>query len=152
VALGFHFGVDFNQIKIAIENYTPTNMRSQIVEKNGKSLVLDTYNANPSSMVESLKNFAKFTGSKTIIIGDMLELGEESAAEHAKILELAEGFKFNEIITVGPIFKAINTSGNAYINAAELSENLKKSPIISENILLKGSRGIALEKVLDFIV
>jgi UDP-N-acetylmuramoyl-tripeptide--D-alanyl-D-alanine ligase len=79
-------------------------------------------------------------------------LGEESAAEHAKILELAESLKFNKIITVGPIFKAINTSGNAYISAAELSENLKKSPISSENILLKGSRGIALEKVLDFIV
>jgi len=152
VALGFHFSVDFDQIKTAIENYTPTNMRSQIGEKNGKTLVLDTYNANPSSMVESLKNFAKFTGSKTIIIGDMLELGEESAAEHAKILEFAESLKFNEIITVGPIFKAINTRGNAYISAAELSENLKKAPISSENILLKGSRGIALEKVLDFIV
>ena len=151
VALGFHFGVNISQIKTAIENYTPTNMRSQIMEKNGKLLVLDTYNANPSSMVESLKNFAKFTGSKTIVIGDMLELGEESAAEHAKILELAKSLEFNKIITVGPIFKAINTSGNAYISAAELSERLKKSPISSENILLKGSRGIALEKVLDVV-
>jgi len=152
VALGFHFGVNFDKIKTAIENYTPTNMRSQIVQKNGKTLVLDTYNANPSSMMESLKNFAKFDGSKTIVIGDMLELGEESAAEHVKILELAESFNFNEIITVGPIFKSVNKNGKAFESASELGENLKNAAISSENILLKGSRGIALEKVLDFIV
>ncbi|SFI73437.1 UDP-N-acetylmuramoyl-tripeptide--D-alanyl-D-alanine ligase [Kaistella treverensis] len=152
VALGFHFGVNLDHIKTAIENYTPTNMRSQIVEKNGKILVLDTYNANPSSMVESLKNFAKFNGTKTIIIGDMLELGEESTSEHSKILAFAESLDFDEIITVGPIFQSVNRTVNAYVNAAELSENVKKAPISSENILLKGSRGIALEKVLNFIV
>ena len=90
VSLGLHFEIDFEEIKAAIENYKPTNMRSQVVEKNGKTLVLDTYNANPSSMALSLNNFSQFTGSKTVIIGDMLELGEESITEHQKIWELAQ--------------------------------------------------------------
>ncbi|WP_226064340.1 UDP-N-acetylmuramoyl-tripeptide--D-alanyl-D-alanine ligase [Kaistella polysaccharea] len=151
VALGFHFGLNFDQMKTAVKSYTPTNMRSQILEKNGKVLVLDTYNANPSSMVESLKNFAQFEGSKTIIIGDMLELGKESEVEHQKIMDLAQTLKFDEIITVGPIFKGVNKNLGAYESSVQLGEYLKINPISSKNILLKGSRGIALEKVLEFI-
>lgn len=78
ISLGKYFDVEDTDIKAAIETYTPTNMRSQIVEREGKTLVLDTYNANPSSMEVSLKNFSQYKGSKTIIIGDMLELGDES--------------------------------------------------------------------------
>ncbi|MEI7486595.1 MAG: UDP-N-acetylmuramoyl-tripeptide--D-alanyl-D-alanine ligase, partial [Chryseobacterium sp.] len=109
-SLGIHFGIDFDKIKQAIENYTPTNMRSQIVKKEDKTLVLDTYNANPSSMTASLHNFITFEGSKTIIIGDMLELGEESEKEHQNILKLAQDLRFNEIITVGGHFKNVNPS------------------------------------------
>ena len=150
-SLGFHFGLDFAQIKAAIENYTPTNMRSQILEKNGKTFVLDTYNANPSSMAESLKNFSKFEGSKTIIIGDMLELGTESEVEHQSILELANSMGFDEIITVGKHFKNVNKSSQAFENSAALSEYLQSEKISSKNVLLKASRGIALEKALEFI-
>ncbi len=150
-SLGFHFGLDFAQIKAAIENYTPTNMRSQILEKNGKTFVLDTYNANPSSMAESLKNFSKFEGSKTIIIGDMLELGIESEVEHQSILELANSMGFDEIITVGKHFKNVNKSSQAFENSAALSEYLQSEKISSKNVLLKASRGIALEKALEFI-
>ncbi|AYO57299.1 UDP-N-acetylmuramoyl-tripeptide--D-alanyl-D-alanine ligase [Chryseobacterium sp. 6424] len=150
-SLGLHFGLSFQEIKTAIESYQPTNMRSQIVEKNGKTLVLDTYNANPSSMAESLKNFSKFKGSKTVILGDMLELGEASQQEHQNILDLALKLRFNEIITVGNLFMEINKSGNAFGSTASLSEYLKNNSIASENILLKGSRGIALESILDFI-
>ncbi len=151
-SLGFHFGVNFDQIKTAIENYTPTNMRSQIMERGGKTFVLDTYNANPSSMTESLKNFSAFEGSKTIIIGDMLELGEESEKEHREILALAKSLHFNEIITVGKHFKKVNVHAQSYESSQELSQALENSKIQSKNILLKASRGIALEKVLDFIV
>ena len=151
-SLGLYFGIDFSEIKIAIESYIPTNMRSQIVQKNGKTLVLDTYNANPSSMAESLKNFSSFEGTKTIIIGDMLELGEESNEEHTQILELAKTLHFEEIITIGKYFAAINTEFRSFQNTTEMSEFLKSNPIINQNILLKGSRGIALEKVLEFIV
>lgn len=150
-SLGLHFDLNFEQIKIAIENYLPTNMRSQVLEKNGKTFVLDTYNANPTSMAESLKNFNNFNGSKTIIIGDMLELGDESEKEHQSILDLANSLNFDEIITVGNEFKKIKTTSKSYLNSKELSEYLKSNKIESRNILLKGSRGIALEQILEFI-
>ena len=151
VSLGLYFDIDFEEIKAAIENYKPTNMRSQVVEKNGKTLVLDTYNANPSSMALSLNNFSQFTGSKTVIIGDMLELGEESVTEHQKIWELAQSLNLDEIITVGSIFKQVNPSEKSFKNTDELIEYLKQNPIKNKNILLKGSRGIALEKVIEFL-
>ncbi|MGE8528358.1 UDP-N-acetylmuramoyl-tripeptide--D-alanyl-D-alanine ligase [Chryseobacterium rhizosphaerae] len=149
--LGLHFGIGFEKIKHAIEQYTPTNMRSQVVKKENKTLVLDTYNANPSSMTVSLNNFISFEGRKTIIIGDMLELGTESEKEHQNILKLAQDLNFDEIITVGKHFKAVNSSNLAFEDTSSLIEYLKQTPIQSENILLKGSRGIALEKVIDFI-
>ena len=151
VSLGLHFDIDFEEIKAAIENYKPTNMRSQVVEKNGKTLVLDTYNANPSSMALSLNNFSQFAGSKTVIIGDMLELGEESITEHQKIWELAQSLNLDEIITVGSIFKQVNPSEKSFKNTDELIEYLKQNPLKNKNILLKGSRGIALEKVIEFL-
>ncbi|WP_223605838.1 UDP-N-acetylmuramoyl-tripeptide--D-alanyl-D-alanine ligase [Chryseobacterium sp. OSA05B] len=150
-SLGLHFGISFEKIKHAVENYTPTNMRSQVVKKEGRTLVLDTYNANPSSMTASLHNFVTFEGSKTIIIGDMLELGAESEKEHQSILKLAKELAFDQIITVGKHFKTVNPSALSFDNTAELIEYLKQNTIKSENILLKGSRGIALEKSIDFI-
>ncbi len=150
-SLGLHFGIDFDRIKQAVENYTPTNMRSQVVMKNGKKLVLDTYNANPSSLQVSLENFKNFDGSKTIIIGDMLELGEESKNEHQQILNLAKTLNFDQIITVGKNFKNVNDDDNAFQSSEELIEFLKQNEITSQNILLKASRGIALEKIIDFL-
>lgn len=150
-SLGFYFKVNFDQIKKAIENYVPTNMRSQILEKNGKVFVLDTYNANPSSMVESLKNFSGFSDTKTIIIGDMLELGDESEKEHQSILNLANTLNFDEIITVGKHFSLVNQNTKAFESTKELSEYLLHHKITSKNVLLKGSRGIALENVLEDI-
>lgn len=150
-SLGLHFGISFEKIKYALELYTPTNMRSQVVKNNGRTMVLDTYNANPSSMTASLNNFVTFEGNKTIIIGDMLELGDESEKEHQNILQLAKDLGFNEIITVGKHFKAVNLSPLAFENTASLIEYLKDHKIQAENILLKGSRGVALEKLIDFI-
>lgn len=148
---GLHFGIDPDKIKHAIENYTPTNMRSQVVKKEDRTLVLDTYNANPSSMTASLNNFVTFEGSKTVIIGDMLELGVESEKEHQSILKLARALGFDQIITVGNHFKSVNPSALSFDNTVELIEYLQQNKIQSENILLKGSRGIALEKSIEFI-
>jgi UDP-N-acetylmuramoyl-tripeptide--D-alanyl-D-alanine ligase len=150
-SFGLHFGVGIAHIKDAIQNYMPTNMRSQIVKKEDKTLVLDTYNANPSSMAASLYNFITFEGSKTIIIGDMLELGEESTVEHQNIIKIAHDLGFNEIITVGKHFKAVNDSSKSFESTEELIEYLNSNKIQSENILLKASRGISLEKAIDFI-
>jgi UDP-N-acetylmuramoyl-tripeptide--D-alanyl-D-alanine ligase len=151
ISLGKYFGVEDADVKTAIESYTPTNMRSQIVERDGKTLVLDTYNANPSSMEVSLKNFSQYKGSKTIIIGDMLELGDESRGEHERILALAESLNFDNIITVGPKFKEVNASELAFESTALTGDYLKQNPVATENILLKGSRGIALEKLIDLL-
>lgn len=151
VALGLHFNVKIEDIKTSIENYVPSNMRSQIQKSGDKTLVLDTYNANPSSMLVSLENFKTFDGSKTIIIGDMLELGEESLQEHQTIIDFAKSCNFDDIITVGPHFKSVYPSVNAFLNTSELIERLQLVPIKEENILLKASRGIALEKIIEFL-
>lgn len=102
-------------------------------------------------MLVSLENFNSFEGSKVIIIGDMLELGEESLKEHQVILDFAKSCIFDEIITVGPHFKSVYKSENAFENTTELIERLKSNPIQKNNILLKASRGIALEKIIDFL-
>ena len=151
VSLGLHFEIEVSKIKNAIESYMPTNMRSQIIEKNGHTLVLDTYNANPSSMNASLNNFIKFEGSKTIIIGDMLELGEESETEHENILKLAQQLGFDEIITVGKYFKMVNNDALSFASTEELISYLKENTIKNKNVLLKASRGISLERIVDFI-
>lgn len=150
-SLGMHFDVAVSQIKDAVERYVPTNMRSQILQKNEQLLVLDTYNANPSSMVEALKNFKSFEGSKTIIMGDMLELGEESLYEHTEILKIAHNLGFDEIITVGQHFAETGISPQSFENAEALIASIRNQPIVSKNILLKASRGIALEKILEYI-
>lgn len=149
--LGLHFGLQPQEIKEAIEGYQPTNMRSQVMVKNGITLVLDTYNANPSSMAGSLQNFNTFKGSKTVIIGDMRELGPESLAEHTAILRMALDMDFDQIITVGDQFEAAGRSSLSFTTTAELTDYLRENPVTSKNILLKASRGIGLEKVLEYL-
>jgi len=151
ISIGKYFGIEDIKIKNAIENYTPTNMRSQIERKNGKILVWDTYNANPSSMEVSLINFSKYKGSKTIIIGDMLELGKESMVEHEKIISLAKKLNFEQIICVGNNFKKVYNSHLAFENTEFAKKYLMYNPISNENILLKGSRGMALEALGDVL-
>lgn len=150
-AFGLHFGVEPQQICKAIAEYVPSNMRSQIVHKNGMTMVLDTYNANPSSMTEALRNFADFEGSKTVILGDMLELGDQSAAEHTSILQLTEKLGFDHVITVGSHFYDVNSAGSRFRNTGDVHDYLLENPVKTDNLLLKGSRGIALEKLLDIL-
>jgi UDP-N-acetylmuramoyl-tripeptide--D-alanyl-D-alanine ligase len=151
IAFGLKFGVDLADIKAALEAYTPQNMRSQIVQKNNKTLVLDTYNANPSSMAVALQNFAQYQGSKSIILGEMRELGEASIQEHQAILDLAQSLNFDQMILVGEKFQALNSPELCFENVSQLGDYLKVYPIKTQNILIKGSRGIALESVLDLI-
>lgn len=148
-ALGLHFGVPFTEVAEAITEYKPTNMRSQIQKTKGKTLLLDTYNANPSSMQESLKNFSSFAGTKTVVLGDMLELGEYALEEHQEIVSLAEAFSFDKIFTVGPNFSKCTGRFQSFHDTAQLAEFLKQNPIATDNVLLKGSRGIALEQLLE---
>lgn len=151
VTLGLHFGIEFSSIANAIESYTPTNMRSQIVKRDGYTLVLDTYNANPSSMEASLQNFSQFQGSKVVVLGDMLELGEESHTEHLAILDLAKSLEIGGIFTIGKHFTQANPNGATFETTNDFIEYLKVKPIVADNILLKGSRGIALEKIIEYL-
>jgi len=154
-SLGLYFEIDIEQIKKGIENYTPQNQRSQIVEKNNVILVLDTYNANPSSMEVSLENFSHFKGSKSVIIGDMYELGIESALEHQRILNLAESLNFDFIYLVGNNFySTISTNCNKiqkFHTTSDMADFLKNYTIPTKNILLKGSRAMALERLIEFL-
>ncbi|MFD0762889.1 UDP-N-acetylmuramoyl-tripeptide--D-alanyl-D-alanine ligase [Lutibacter aestuarii] len=152
IAIGNHFKVTTKEIKNAIENYLPTNNRSQIIEKNTTKIILDAYNANPSSMTAALENFNQITTSnkKIVILGDMFELGETSWVEHQKIAELASSYNFSEIHLIGKAFST-TTVKNAFVyesfDAFKCSINYLNYN--NSTILIKGSRGMALERVLD---
>jgi UDP-N-acetylmuramoyl-tripeptide--D-alanyl-D-alanine ligase len=154
VAVGNYFGVSVNDIKEAIENYQPSNQRSQIIRKEDTTIVLDAYNANPSSMQVALENFNKsFDGHKIIALGEMLELGAESEYEHERIGQLIKEINPQQIILVGNNFKNIAKSLNAnyFENSVQATEWLKANLHTSFTILIKGSRGSKMEKLLEAI-
>ncbi len=154
VAVGNHFGVSVNDIKDAIENYQPSNQRSQIIRKEDATIVLDAYNANPSSMQVALENFNKsFEGYKIIALGEMLELGIESEQEHFRIGQLIKEINPQQIILVGSNFKNVAASLNAnyFENSVQATEWLKTNLPKSFTILIKGSRGSKMEKLLEAI-
>jgi UDP-N-acetylmuramoyl-tripeptide--D-alanyl-D-alanine ligase len=151
ICIGTYFGLSEEQIKNGIENYIPTNNRSQVVKSGSNTILMDAYNANPSSVEAALENFGKIKGNnKTIILGEMLELGETSAHEHAHILQLVEGMTLTQAYFTGSNYMALREKfpQNIYFkDVMELVEFLKKSPIQNSQILIKGSRGNKLEKL-----
>ncbi len=155
IAIGKYFDVDDQDMIDAIKSYAPTNNRSQILEKGSNKIVLDAYNANPNSMEAALESFCKLKGHKYVFLGDMFELGEESAAEHQKIVDLAERKAFNKLYLVGENFSKTKTSNSdtwTFKTFEELSLDFKNGPEIEKsNILIKGSRGMAMERVLDIL-
>ncbi|MEN0004790.1 MAG: Mur ligase family protein, partial [Bacteroidota bacterium] len=152
VALGKYFKVPASKIKMAIESYHPQNNRSQIINTPKHTIVLDAYNANPTSMEKAMQTFASSAaGTKVAILGDMLELGEASEAEHRKMVELATNL-LDQTIFVGPQFSAVLSNGHRYFPSVEALNNwLRENPIAQSSILIKGSRGIQLEKVLTML-
>ena len=154
VAVGSYFDIDTERIASAIESYIPDNNRSQeSVTKRGNTLIIDCYNANPSSMEVAIANIASKSGNKLLILGDMLELGEWSHEEHCRILELAIQVKESELILVGAHFlkaaHALGIGATCCTDSAEAAEWITQSHISDTTILLKGSRGIALERLID---
>ena len=152
IAIGDYFKVSVQNIKNAIENYIPANNRSQIIEKGSTRIILDAYNANPTSMQAALENFHQLKDSRKIVfLGDMFELGEDSEKEHQKIADLAIQYNFDEIYLIGKAFSKTKVK-NAFIY--DSFETFKTSSnghlqINNATILVKGSRGMALERVLD---
>jgi UDP-N-acetylmuramoyl-tripeptide--D-alanyl-D-alanine ligase len=153
VAVGNYFDISENDIKMAIENYTPVNNRSQLIQKGSNKIILDAYNANPSSMQAALENFAQLKDeNKVVFLGDMFELGNDSEAEHKKIANLVASYHFSKVFLIGKAFSATGAK-NAFVS--ESYESFKNSTnysnINNATILIKGSRGMALERLLDLL-
>lgn len=154
VTVGKYFGVKSQLINEAIESYIPSNNRSQLKETKTNKLIIDAYNANPSSMKAALDNFKTIPAdNKVLILGDMFELGKSSETEHQTIAELLDNNQFKQIFLVGENFQKISTSQKITFckDAEELKEILKASPIENAYILLKGSRGVHLEDCIEFL-
>ena len=163
VAIGRYFDIDEERMRHAIASYTPDNNRSQRLETARNTLVVDCYNANPSSMRAAVGDFlAEAPGPRTrriLILGDMLELGEWSAEEHAAVLRQAMQDPAAELYLVGPRFaeayaaSAMAETGRAtlYPSRTELAEALRSHPVADALVLLKGSHGIGLEKVVELL-
>jgi UDP-N-acetylmuramoyl-tripeptide--D-alanyl-D-alanine ligase len=154
ITIGDYFKVDSIAIKTAIENYVPTNNRSQIILKNGNKIILDAYNANPSSMKEALENFNLLKSeNKIAILGDMFELGKESLKEHQKIAKLATSFNFNKVYLIGKAFSTVTVKNAFQFESFEAFKKSQNYININNNtsILIKGSRGMALERILDLL-
>jgi UDP-N-acetylmuramoyl-tripeptide--D-alanyl-D-alanine ligase len=152
ICVGVYFGVDSASINSAIAGYTPENNRSQLIHTSKNELILDAYNANPTSLTAAIENFSGLEGnSKVVIVGDMLELGSGSADEHSAILRLLETKKFAQVILIGPEFKkALGTiKAKHFLNASEAQAWLTKNPVSQSLVLIKGSRGMKLETLVE---
>lgn len=156
VAVGSYFKVASQDIIHAIETYTPTNNRSQILKKEGNTIIMDAYNANPTSMLAALENFKQLhQGRKIIFLGDMFELGETAGTEHQSIVDYLEENDFGDIHLIGENFYKTEVKKKRikkYNTFTQLKSDLQNRPIKDSLILIKGSRGMALERILEFFL
>lgn len=154
IAVGIFFGLGKDEILEAVSSYHPTNNRSQLIETKSNRLIMDAYNANPISMAAAIKNFREICGSKELLIlGDMLELGNETDQEHAEILKLLIDLDFENVFLIGENFKRVHGESNwkNFLKVDDLCQYLQENQLSGYDILIKGSRGIKLEKVLPFL-
>jgi len=152
IALGVYFKVPAEKIKTALENYTPSNNRSQLLQHKGATILLDAYNANPSSMQPALQSLCGMPATRRIaILGDMLELGEDSHKEHEDLLKFAARLKVDQIVLVG---KEFGSTSFAKYGALHFADNqaakawFETQDLSGSVVLIKGSRGIRLEALL----
>lgn len=155
ITIGKYFKVSDEQIKEAIENYIPENNRSQLIQKGGNEIILDAYNANPSSMTAAITNFIQLEKeNKIAILGDMFELGNESLSEHKKIVELLENQKSIQTYFIGKDFYSNRINSNHlhfFEDFNSFSKFIEVNKPINNLLIIKGSRGMALEKTLTFL-
>ena len=148
-AIGLDLGLTLEAIKSGIEKYYPSNNRSQIIRKGNTTLILDCYNANPSSMVKAIESFSEISANKKILIlGGMKELGAYSREEHIKINSLVKSKHFDEIIYIGEEFMSLGIRGNVFDSFDSYSKSVNLSDYSDATILVKGSRAYKLENLL----
>ncbi|WP_222984955.1 UDP-N-acetylmuramoyl-tripeptide--D-alanyl-D-alanine ligase [Flagellimonas meishanensis] len=152
ILMGKYFNVPLGDIKDAIESYRPQNNRSQVIERNGLTIILDAYNANPTSMRAALDHFKTIKVSdKFLVLGDMFELGEDAAKEHQEMADYCHASGFEQVFLAGENFNQVRTSFKKFKTFDALKDFLAANPIQKGHVLIKGSRGMALERVLDHI-
>tara|TARA_B110000977_G_scaffold198513_1_gene283539 strand:+ start:1669 stop:2943 length:1275 start_codon:yes stop_codon:yes gene_type:complete len=153
IAIGLHFGINRKQIKSALELYVPTNNRSQIIKKESNTILLDAYNANPMSVEKAVLNLRNIEHSnKVLILGDMFELGQDSKKEHINIINQCLSLGFTNVKLVGEIFSSVNhTDYEVYRDTNELITSIKHLPIKDSFVLIKGSRGLKLEQLVQYL-
>jgi UDP-N-acetylmuramoyl-tripeptide--D-alanyl-D-alanine ligase len=155
ICIGKYFNLSNAHIKEGIENYIPNNNRSQIIEKGSNKIFLDAYNANPTSMQLVLSNFNDISEkNKIVFIGDMYELGENSHEMHQDIVSAIEEMNFDQTYLLGDLFNKTKFSSKikAFATLEDLHNNVNFSEISNSTILIKGSRGMQLENILDFFI
>jgi len=150
VTVGKFFEVPETKIRSAIENYTPSNSRSQLIEKGTNKIILDAYNANPSSMKLAIENFAKNNSeNKILLLGAMAELGKESLHEHQQIIDLIKKYRWKDVALVGGDFLKLSHPFLSFENSSKAKDWFAKQDFQNSSILVKGSRSMQMEKVLE---
>jgi UDP-N-acetylmuramoyl-tripeptide--D-alanyl-D-alanine ligase len=152
VALGKYFNVDEEKIKNSIEQYAPTNSRSQLLQKNSNKIILDAYNANPTSMKAAIENFAKAEGvEKILALGAMAELGTDSLKEHGDIIKEIDKHQWKDVILVGGDFMKVDHTYRKFNSPTEAGEWLQNIEPKNAFFLIKGSRSMQMERLLDYL-
>jgi UDP-N-acetylmuramoyl-tripeptide--D-alanyl-D-alanine ligase len=152
VAVGKYFNVEETKIKTAIESYSPTNSRSQLMQKGSNKIILDAYNANPSSMKAAIENFAKADGNEKILaLGAMAELGMDSLKEHKDIIKEIDKHQWKDVILVGGDFMKVDHTYRKFNSSVEASEWLQNVNVQNSFFLIKGSRSMQMEKLLEYL-
>ncbi|GAA4278240.1 UDP-N-acetylmuramoyl-tripeptide--D-alanyl-D-alanine ligase [Aquimarina mytili] len=156
IAFGSYFNIHSEKIKAAIESYIPTNNRSQIIKKGDYTIVLDAYNANPTSMEAAIDNFDQANyDTKIVFLGDMFELGADASIEHQKITDRINNVNVQEAYLIGAnFFKTTCNDMNTHVHKYESYDELEKNWTLKNKkgaILIKGSRGMKLERILDLL-
>lgn len=153
ILMGKYFNVPDDMIKIGLESYLPDNNRSQVIENKGHKIILDAYNANPTSMKAALENFSQIEGDhKCLFLGDMFELGEQAKEEHQNIAELAQALELNNTCLIGENFYKVKSDFKKFKTYNDLKDYLRSENIPkNSSMLIKGSRGMALERILEIL-
>ncbi|GGZ56984.1 UDP-N-acetylmuramoyl-tripeptide--D-alanyl-D-alanine ligase [Mesonia mobilis] len=153
ICIGKYFKIPAKAIKEAIESYQPTNNRSQIIDQNSNQIILDAYNANPTSMKAALENLEAIPAkNKIAILGDMFEVGDTSAEEHQIIIDLLEKLEFSNMMVCGKNFYQTSTQEVLkFENFEDLKNYIQRNNFKESTILIKGSRGMALERILEVL-